>query len=291
MVQSIWFGFYGLLAGNPQLREGRSPMQKILVFARGRSLPGKGGTGFEMFVRKARERIDLTAGEVVGAVSDLRGGTQSRAQKLGIPFFSFYPDDADPYKSIISNVEPDLCIFLGWPYPVEGIEPSRAIAVHRGMRGGSYANAHALDAQLYMKGGVIDSVVSINFVVPNTFPDVGPLIIEVPVPIRVGEDIQPVTRRRHHGTLEGTPEERLARIVKRGWKDAMQSLLPAVAQHVLSGLVRWNKDAPLQPIIPPGYARFAGSIDPVRSLGSRRPIPLVSESVRASWEREKEQRE
>lgn len=105
---------------------------KLLIFASGTKEGG--GSGFENLVTSP----DLDA-EIVAVVSPHEyGGVQARADRLGIPFIHFSPQEHPnklknvgiSYREIVQRTNAEWVALSGWTRQVHGLDPRRTFNIH-----------------------------------------------------------------------------------------------------------------------------------------------------------------
>ena len=225
---------------------------KIVVFASGTK--DNGGSGFENLVEASRTGI-LDA-EIVAVVSNHeRGGVRERADRLGVPFIHFNPQnyllirankqvvgsgDSQIYQDILHKSGAEWTALSGWFKLVHGLNPAKTFNIHpallsqlKGRFGGHGMYGHrvheavkaALDA-----GEISESGFTMHFVTDEF--DRGPVFFEFRVSLR-----------------RGISAEEIAKTVN----EAEHEWQPKITNMVVHGEISWDEKDPKTLVVPQGY--------------------------------------
>lgn len=197
--------------------------KRILVLASGGAKGG--GSGAQEMMEYSRTEPFVLDADIVAFVSHHEnGGVRKHADNLGVPFKYWRPErkfDADGYRSLVEEFEPDLVMCSGWLKQVFGCDPRKTVNIHpallpgggkHGKFGGPGNYGHFVHEKIiaaYRRGEVTQSGVTIHFVIEEY--DAGPVIWRMPVLIR--KDDTP-------DTLGGRVNQ-----VERAWQSHVVNLL------------------------------------------------------------------
>jgi len=124
-----------IAAKQEECQSGFMGRPKIIVFASGAK--DDGGSGFENLVNHSQGG-DLDA-DIVSVVSNHgHGGVRERADRLGVPFIYFKPQDYSNvlknirigYKDIVQESGAEWVVLSGWLRIVKGLDPKKTFNIH-----------------------------------------------------------------------------------------------------------------------------------------------------------------
>lgn len=210
-------------------------LPRLVVFASGTETDG--GSGFKKLVEASHNHI-LRA-EIVAVVSNhFKGGVQTKAEILGIPFIHFpSPWTKERYQEIVGGQKADYVALSGWLKLARGLDPRTTFNIHPGPLprfGGPGMYGHRVHEAVWKavnKGEISPwSEVCMHFVT-NDY-DQGPVFFRQKVPLYPSDDPEDIAER-----VNGVEHEFQAKITN----------------MVVNDQIRWDGNDPSSLVVPAGY--------------------------------------
>jgi phosphoribosylglycinamide formyltransferase-1 len=180
--------------------ESKGETIRVLVFASGDEKGG--GSGFQELVEFSRTNPPVLDAQIIGVISNHpHGGVRRKADALRIPF-EYWPGayHAEGYRTFVEKYQADFVMCSGWLKFVRGLDPAKTVNIHPGPLprfGGTGMYGHYVHEAVmaaYHRGEITQSAVTMHFV-DETAYDHGPIIFQMPVLIRPGDDAESLAKR------------------------------------------------------------------------------------------------
>ena len=215
--------------------ESKGGAVRVLVFASGDDKGG--GSGFQELVEFSRTHPPVLNARIIGVISNHQnGGVRKKADALRIPF-EYWPGpyDAKGYRGFVEKYQADFVMCSGWLKFVRGLDAAKTVNIHPGplprFGGAGMYGHHVHEAVItaYRRGEITQSAVTMHFVDEAAY-DHGPIIFQMPVLIRPGDDAESLAKRVNEK--------------ERAWQSHILNLVVHRQIYLKDGQVVYKGDAP-----------------------------------------------